>query len=102
MDAVIENILFIRKKLPQSAILMQLAEEYCEAAKAALKLARIEQGINPTPVTREEALNDLNEEMADVDACLCCLGGMNYSVQNKVRNEKIERWANRLAAVSEK
>lgn len=51
------------------AMLEQMAEEAAELAKAALKLARIERGENPTPVTREEAIRSLIEEYTDVIQC---------------------------------
>lgn len=50
----------------EAATLEQLAEECSELAKAALKLARIERGENPTPVTQSQAIDDLIEEYSDV------------------------------------
>lgn len=37
--------------LPEDELLTQLAEECSEAAKAALKLRRVRNGANPTPVS---------------------------------------------------
>lgn len=37
--------------LPEDELLAQLAEECSEAAKAALKLRRVRNGANPTPVS---------------------------------------------------
>ena len=51
------------------ALLEQLAEECAELGKAALKLARIVRRENPTPVTKEEALENLREEYTDVIQC---------------------------------
>lgn len=51
------------------AELEQTAEECTELAKAALKLARILYGENPTPVTEEQAEKDLTEEYSDVVLC---------------------------------
>lgn len=51
------------------AMLEQLAEEAAELAQAALKLARIERGENPTPVTKREAKAHLIEEFTDVETC---------------------------------
>lgn len=39
--------------LPEEELLAQLAEECSEAAKAALKLRRARDGVNPTPVSEE-------------------------------------------------
>lgn len=50
----------------EAATLEQLAEELTEAAHAALKLARILRGDNPTPVTEEQARESLREEFSDV------------------------------------
>lgn len=44
----------------------QLAEECAELGKAALKYARILRGENPTPVTKADALESINEEWSDV------------------------------------
>lgn len=41
--------------LPEEELLAQLAEECSEAAKAALKLRRARDGVNPTPVSEEKA-----------------------------------------------
>lgn len=50
--------------LPEEELLAQLAEECSEAAKAALKLRRARDGVNPTPVSEEEAFSNLVEELA--------------------------------------
>lgn len=56
-------------EIGEPAVLELLAEECTELAHAALKLARIKRGENPTPTTEEEAITSLIEEMADVDIC---------------------------------
>ena len=53
----------------KAAMLEQLAEEAAKLAQAALKLARIERGENPTPVSKEEAEENLREEYTDVYQC---------------------------------
>jgi hypothetical protein len=53
----------------EPAMYEQMAEECAELAKAALKMARIERGENPTPKTKEQAMADLIEEYTDV--CIC-------------------------------
>ena len=57
------------EKIGRPAMLEQLAEEASELAQAALKLARIERGENPTPVTEDEAYKNLVEEYTDVETC---------------------------------
>ena len=56
----------IKQHIPQDELLAQLAEECAELSQAALKLRRALTGINPTPVTAEEARKNLVEETADV------------------------------------
>lgn len=56
----------IKQHIPQDELLAQLAEECVELSQAALKLRRALTGINPTPVTAEEARANLVEEIADI------------------------------------
>ena len=56
----------IKQHIPQDELLAQLAEECAELSQAALKLRRALTGINPTPVTAEEARANLVEEIADI------------------------------------
>ena len=90
---------FIREKLPQEELLAQLAEECAELGKAALKLRRVYDGKNPTPVTEKEAHRNLMEEIADVSLCLEVLG-LNHPSDmievQKTMNMKVHRWALRL------
>lgn len=60
------DIEYIAQKLSQEDILCQLAEEASELAQAALKLRRVITGTNPTPVSEDEALRNLHEEIIDV------------------------------------
>lgn len=64
----------IKDRIGEAAVLEQLAEECAELAQAALKMARIERGDNPTPVTMQKAKENLVEEIADVNVCLNVLG----------------------------
>ena len=61
--------------LPEEELLAQLAEECSEAAKAALKLRRARDGVNPTPASEEEAFGNLVEELADIYLCSIVLFG---------------------------
>lgn len=65
------------RTLGEPALLEQLAEECSELAQAALKLARLERGENPTPKTEEECIAALKEEMADVGLCIDAITSRN-------------------------
>ena len=54
----------IADKWGKAYLLRQLAEECGELTQAALKLVRVYEGT--TPVTEEEAMDKLAEELADV------------------------------------
>ena len=63
---LVRNTASIKQKLGDPACLEQIAEEAAELAHAALKLARVIRGENPTPVEEPDAYEALNEEFADV------------------------------------
>lgn len=56
---------YIVANLSEEDILCQIAEEAAELAKAALKLRRAITQTNPTPVTVDEAVENIIEEYAD-------------------------------------
>ena len=87
----------IKQHIPQDELLTQLAEECAELSQAALKLRRALTGINPTPVTAEEARKNLVEETADVYNVLGLLLDAvdNAEIYSIIRRKK-ERWLNRL------
>ena len=93
---------FIREKLPKEELLAQLAEECAELGKAALKLRRVYDGKNPTPVKRSEAYKNLVEEISDVTLCMEVLNlntpAIMFDVQ-RTMNMKLKRWAMRLEEV---
>ena len=81
------------------AMLEQLAEECSELAQASLKYARLLRGDNPTPKTRQECLESLTEEMADVELCNSLLMGGDYVDFDAVMEMievKDKRWHERL------
>lgn len=85
----------------EPAALEQLAEECAELAQAALKLARIERGENPTPVQWIAAQRLLLDEIADVEVCLSVLSTgnvLNLDYIQNVEDLKLKRWKNRLEA----
>ena len=73
--------------------LEQLAEESAELAQAALKVARILRGDNPTPVTLKEAEEHLVEEYTDVYQCVMEL---DVPVDWQQIEEKRERFMKRV------
>lgn len=96
-----ETINEIRKTVSKDDLLCQLAEECSELSKAALKLRRAITKTNPTPVTYNQALEDLMEEAADVLLCLRVLPEVEengYIIDIGIV-EKAERWLNRLQEV---
>ena len=87
----------IKQHLPQDELLAQLVEECAELSQAALKLRRALTGINPTPVTADEARKNLVEEAADVYNVLGLLldAEDNAEIYSIIRRKK-ERWLKRL------
>lgn len=82
--------------------LLMMAEECAELSKAALKLVRVTKGT--TPVTWNQGVDDLAEEIADVQICLrqieyllSCEGVKDLTDKvNEVADQKIDRGYNRL------
>ena len=96
-----DTIAYIQEMLSREELLVMLAEECSELSKAALKLRRVYNGDNPTPMTRADAYTNLVEEIADVTLVIEVLG-LN-SVENlynigKIWDEKLARWESRLLA----
>ena len=96
-----ETINTIRRHLDEPELLTQLAEEATELAHAALKLRRAYTGTNPTPVSTQEAYENLLEEVADIEVCLAVLdyvGDYDTEIVRKIATDKLHRWAERLTA----
>ena len=94
-----EPINTIRRYLDEPELLTQLAEEATELAHAALKLRRAYTGTNPTPVSTEDAYDNLLEEVADIADCLTVLdyvGDADMEIIRKTATYKLHRWAERL------
>lgn len=92
---------FIREHIPTDELLCQLAEELDEMGHAALKYRRALTGDNPTPITKEQARENLLEEIADVSLCLKALGMDHIDRElclqiTRVSNEKARRWVGRI------
>ena len=66
-------------------MLNQTAEEASELAQACLKLSRKMRGINYTPKTKQELLNNLYEEIADMEICI-------EELRSEISKDNIEKW----------
>ena len=82
--------------LPQDELLLQLAEEAAELSQAAMKLRRVMDGRNPTPVGYQMAVKNLNEEMADVLLCAEQISSLDEKQIAKTKQSKLARWMERL------
>lgn len=84
------------RTLGEPALLEQLAEECSELSQAALKLARLERGENPTPKTEEECVKDLLEELGDVNLCMSVIEANRGIHIRCLSVDKKARWAQRI------
>lgn len=66
--------------LPEDELLAQLAEECSEAAKAALKLRRVRNGANPTPVSEEDAFSNLVEGLPTSTFAPLCYSAVSWTM----------------------
>lgn len=91
---------YVKSRLDERTKLEQLAEEANELSQAALKLIRAKgMSGNATPVTADKALDNLQEEVMDVLACLVVLDvDLEQALKTTTANPKWLRWANRLRA----
>lgn len=87
----------IKQKVSEAALYEQLAEECVELAHAALKLARIKRGENPTPISVEVALGAVMEEYTDLRLVAYVLE-MGWDIE--VFEQKLLRWHKRLGEVN--
>ena len=91
-----------RDVLPESEILAQMAEEAAELAQAALKLRRVLDGTNPTPMTEGAARNSLVEEYGDVLNCGDQIfSALDLALCTDMRGRKRQRWSERLKGRSD-
>lgn len=88
----IEKINFIRNKLDELDLMIQLAEECSEASAAILKLCRKSRAANPTPMSADEIRRCIQEEVTDVKLCFDVLGIIDTSQYNA----KLSRWVERI------
>lgn len=88
-----KNIDTIYEAIPDPALYEQLSEECAELCHAALKVARILRRENPTPVSLEEAFNNMLEEVSDVQLCMKILA---LEPKQKIIEQKMQRWVDRI------
>ena len=86
---------YITETLSPGDLLCQLAEEAAELAKAALKVKRALEGVNPTPTPLNDALSNLQEELEDVLVCVSTLSP-DYVTLTEAPVQKLKRWVYRL------
>lgn len=77
-------------------ILIGAAEEAAELSQACIKLYRAISGVNPTPVTREQALENLHEEVGDLRIYLDMMGLNQKTIEDGMETKR-NRMAQRLA-----
>lgn len=89
---------YIRRALPETELLAQLAEEAAELAQAALKVRRVIDGKNYSPVPLSVARESLDEEVNVVIVCLMALGYVapqDRETESLV-SSKLSRWFERM------
>lgn len=90
------EILFVREQLSPADQFGQVAEEAVELAHAAMKMQRILNGTNPTPVTEKEAMGKVMEEICDLYNALEVLK-LDVSLKYEgIRKKKMARWVERI------
>ena len=93
---------YIAETLSEEDILCQIAEEAAELAQAALKLRRAITQTNPTPVTVEQAADNLVEEYGDTVVAMTAYYMKHGAIDRKVIDvieqdtPKFNRWAQRI------
>lgn len=88
-------------RIGEESLLELLGEECSELTHAALKMARVKRGENPTPVTEDKAKENLIEEIADVYLVLDEIlvnnaFGICYEDISKIMEIKNSRWSIRV------
>ena len=73
------------EQIGMTEMLNQTAEEASELSQACLKLSRKIRGINYTPKTKQELIDNLYEEIADVEICI-------EELKSEISKEEIEKW----------
>lgn len=97
----IEAIKYICANLSNAAMFEQLGEEASKLTQAALKVARILRDENPTPVDRNTALDNLEEEWQDVRNVYWVLAAVGMEEEDIkdiefLVGDNVIRWAERI------
>lgn len=95
----IECMDYIAAKVSIESRLMQVAEECAELIQAASKLIRLKAGDNPTVIEKDEAIDNLVEEIADVNNAIAALrldDVLPSGTLEEKEREKIDRWFKRI------
>lgn len=85
----------IKKEMPIPELLAGLAEECSELSQAALKLRRVFDQTNPTPMDEETAKDKFFEEVADVQLYLKMID-IPWNYVKEIAIAKMKRWEERL------
>lgn len=99
----LESIAYVHDNVSYNSLVLQLCEEASELAKACAKLNRVNLKDNPTPVNKEEALQNVLEEFADVYLSFIVLFSNDKNCYEKVtaiKNRKLNRWVERLKSIN--
>ena len=98
-----EKLKKIFNKIETKAVLEQLIEETGELIQASAKQLRIMRGINPTPITHNKNIENIQEEIADVQLCIelaiRAIGSDSVETKKKIdliKQRKLSRWLDRL------
>lgn len=95
----LKSISYVHDNVSYNSLVLQLCEEASELAKACAKLNRVDLKDNPTPVNKEEALQNVLEEFADVYLSFAVLFSNDkncYEQVTSIKNNKLDRWVKRL------
>lgn len=91
---------YIKSRLSEEMILGQMMEECAELIKAAHKVIRERQGVN-LPHIDHSAVEDLEEEIADVMLCVSLLSCVDGDKIESWIISKENRWERRLKEESQ-
>ena len=94
---------YIVNRVSEEALLEQLIEECGELVQASAKRLRIIRGENPTPITLDDNIKNMVEELADVSLCArAAISKLNIRARVLIKqDEKLDRWHNRINEAEE-
>jgi len=102
VDIYMNEVEYIKENLSETERLLGLTEETLELALAALKLRRVLDGKNPTPVSEERATENLLEEYGDVlNSIEVLITPSQHEQAVQSRLYKRNRWVCRLKAAGD-